>query len=58
MSRRFWTVVLSDQPRLTRYWKYLKKIKKNGQGKLLSTQLEPIDEESHARKFVESYEVD
>ena len=43
------------EPRLTRYWKYLKKIKKNGQGKLLSTQLEPIDEESHARKFVESY---
>ena len=46
------------EPRLVRYWKYLKKIKKNGQGKLLSTQLEPIDEESHARKFVESYEVD
>lgn len=42
-------------PRLSRYWKYLQKIKKDGQGKLLSAQLQPIDEDSQARSFVESY---
>ena len=42
-------------PRLTRYWTFLKKLKRNGQGKLLSAQLQPIDEESQARFFVESY---
>ena len=43
------------EPRLVRYWAYLKKIKKNGQGKLLSSQLKPIDEDSQAREFVESF---
>lgn len=43
------------EPRLVRYWAYLRKIKKNGQGKLLSAQLEPIDEDSEARQFVESF---
>jgi len=42
-------------PRLKRYWTYLNKIKKNGQGKLLSAQLQPIDEDSQARQFVESF---
>lgn len=42
-------------PRLTRYWTFLKKLKRNGQGKLLSAQLQPIDEDSQARSFVESY---
>lgn len=42
-------------PRLCRYWNYDKKHKRNGQGKMLSTQLEPIDDESKARRFVESY---
>lgn len=43
------------EPRLFRYWTYLRKVKKNGQGKLLSAQLKPIDEESQAREFVESF---
>ena len=42
-------------PRLRRYWLYLQKINKDGQGKLLSNQLNPIDEESQAREFVESF---
>ena len=42
-------------PRLRRYWLYLQKINKDGQGKLLSTQLNPIDEDSQAREFVESF---
>jgi len=43
------------EPRLFRYWAYLRKIRKNGQGKLLSAQLQPIDEDSQAREFVESF---
>lgn len=43
------------EPRLFRYWTYLKKVKRNGQGKLLSAQLKPIDDESAAREFVESF---
>ena len=43
------------EPRLFRYWAYLRKIKKNGQGKLISAQLKPIDEDSQAREFVESF---
>ena len=42
-------------PRLVRYWKYLGKFKENGQGKLISCQGNPIDDESEARRFVESY---
>lgn len=42
-------------PRLSRYWKYLNKAKMNGYGKLLSNQLKPIDEDSKARAFVESF---
>ena len=42
-------------PRLNRFWKYTKKLKENGQGKLISCQGEPIDESSQAREFVESY---
>lgn len=42
-------------PRLKRYWLYLQKINKDGQGKLLSAQLQPIDDESQAREFVESF---
>ena len=49
---KLWQDIL---PRLTRYWTYLRKIKKDGQGKLLSAQLQPIDEDSQAREFVESY---
>lgn len=43
------------EPRLFRYWTYLRKIKKNGQGKLISAQSKPIDEDSEAREFVESF---
>ena len=39
------------EPRLTRYWNYHKKLKRHNQGKLLSNQLEPIEEDSKAEKF-------
>ncbi len=42
-------------PRLMRYWFYKAKVKKNGQGKLLSNELNPIDSDSKAREFIESY---
>lgn len=42
-------------PRLFRYWFLKKKANRDGQGKLLSTKLNPIDEKSAAREFVESY---
>ena len=42
-------------PRLMRYWFYKAKIKGNGQGKLLSNQLQPIDDDSKAREFVERF---
>jgi len=42
-------------PRLIRYWFYKEKLKGNGQGKLLSNNLDTIDEKSKAREFVESY---
>lgn len=43
------------EPRLSRYWFFKQKAEKNGQGKLLSDQLQPIDEKSKARAFVESF---
>ena len=42
-------------PRLMRYWFYKEKVKRNGQGKLLSNELNPIDNDSKAREFIESY---
>lgn len=42
-------------PRLMRYWFYKAKVKRNGYGKLLSNDLEPIGDESKAREFIESY---
>lgn len=42
-------------PRLMRYWFYKAKVRKNGQGKLLSNDLEPIGDNSKAREFIESY---
>lgn len=41
-------------PRLVRYWKYLKKSKEDGQGRLLDKYNNVIDEES-VRSFVEGY---
>ena len=43
------------EPRLMRYWAYLKKIERNGQGQLLSRKLDAIDENSNAREWIESY---
>lgn len=43
------------EPRLNRYWAYLKKVSKNGQGQLFSTRLDPLGENSRAREFIESY---
>ena len=42
-------------PRLVRYWNYKQKVARNGQGQLFSTKLNPIDESSKAREFIESY---
>lgn len=42
-------------PRLYRYWTYKRKIERDGQGKLLSVFGNPIDENSKAREFVESF---
>ena len=42
-------------PRLVRYWNYKQKVARNGQGQLFSTKLNPIDESSKARAFIESY---
>ena len=42
-------------PRLMRYWFYKAKIKRNGYGKLLSNDLEPITDNSKAREFIESF---
>lgn len=43
------------EPRLIRYWKYLKKAKEDGQGRLLDKYGNPIDEDSDVRSFVESF---
>ena len=43
------------EPRLNRYWKYKAKAKLDGQGKLLSNDLQPINDSSKAREFIESY---
>lgn len=42
-------------PRLTRYWAYLKKAKRNGQGIFIDRKGNVIDENSQARAFIESY---
>lgn len=42
-------------PRLIRYWNYSQKVSRDGQGQLFSTRLDPIDDNSKARKFIESY---
>lgn len=43
------------EPRLMRYWAFLKKLERNGQGQLLSRKLDPIDDNSKAREWIESY---
>ncbi len=43
------------EPRLNRYWAYLKKAAKHGQGQLFSTRLDELNEKSKAREFIESY---
>ena len=42
-------------PRLIRYWNYNRKVARHGQGQLFSTRLDDINENSKARKFIESY---
>ena len=55
-TQEFLDQLWSDlSPRLVRYWAYLKKVARNGQGQLLSRKLEPIDDNSKAREFIESY---
>lgn len=43
------------EPRLVRYWAYLKKVERNGQGQLIDRKGNAIDEDSQARAFIESY---
>jgi len=43
------------EPRLMRYWAYLKKIERDGQGIMIDRKGNAIDEDSQARAFVESY---
>lgn len=43
------------EPRLMRYWAYLKKIERNGQGQLIDRKGKAIDENSQAREWIESY---
>ena len=42
-------------PRLTRYWAYLKKVERDGQGLLIDRKGKVIEEDSQARAFIESY---
>lgn len=42
-------------PRLSRYWRYLKKSKKDGQGKIIDKNGNIIDETSKAEKFIEAF---
>ena len=43
------------EPRLTRYWNYVKKLKRHNQGKLLSNKLQPIDDDSVAERFYQCF---
>lgn len=43
------------EPRLTRYWAYLKKVERNGQGIFIDRKGKVIDENSKARRYIESY---
>lgn len=42
-------------PRLVRYWAYLKKVGRDGQGLVIDRKGNVIDEDSQARAFIESY---
>lgn len=42
-------------PRLTRYWKFQDKLKLDQQGKVISNQGKPIDEDSLAKEFHECF---
>lgn len=42
-------------PRLTRYWNYLKKVNRDGQGIIIDRKGNVIDDDSSARKWIESY---
>lgn len=42
-------------PRLARYWAYLKKVGRDGQGLVIDRKGNVIEEESQARAFIESY---
>lgn len=42
-------------PRLTRYWNYLKKVNRDGQGIIIDRKGNVIDDNSQARAFIESY---
>ena len=43
------------EPRLMRFWAYLKKVSRDGQCQLFSRKLDVIDENSNARDYIESY---
>lgn len=43
------------EPRLKRYWAYLKKIERDGQGQIFDENGNPIENENDIRAFIESY---
>ena len=43
------------EARLIRYWAYLKKVKRHGQGQLIDRKNKTIEENSSARRYIESY---
>lgn len=43
------------EPRLMRYWAYLKKVNRDGQGQLISRKNKVIEQDSQARGYIESY---
>lgn len=43
------------EPRLVRYWAYLKKVARDGQGQVVDRKGKAIENNSKAREFIESY---
>lgn len=50
--KRLWN---SISPRLLRYWNVVRKMKADGQGKIIGASNLPIDDDSKARRFVEAF---
>lgn len=51
--KRLWRQYIS--PKLSRYWNMKDKADRNGEGKLFGSRLDPIDDDSKARRFREAF---